>query len=127
MTDLSTTTTLPAATQSPAPEAQSAPESFSAAQVQAIVDTAVARAVAASQPTVSAPVPENPPSATSLFQKGALVRHTHFDPYDGRTRTRHGIVVEVLPAEGENGFARSVVGWFESVSGPIGDHELEAD
>ena len=95
-------------------------------QLEAMINGAVARAVSASQPVSdAAPAPANPPSKTNLFAKGTLVAHRFWDSYDERTVTRYGVVVEVLAAEGENGFARSRVAWFSSASGPIGDHELE--
>lgn len=95
-------------------------------ELQALVDQAVARAQGGSARAPEAPA--NPPSKTNLFAKGSLVSHTYFDTYTGHRRTRYGVVVDVLAADSanEDSFARSVVAWFESVSGPIGDHELEA-
>jgi hypothetical protein len=114
--------TAPAA--APAPAA-AGPVTLSAEQFQALLDAARAPR---GGPPPAPPIPEKPPSTTSLFTKGALVRHTWFDVYSGRNRTRHGVVVELVPADPskDGSFARSVVAWFEGVSGPIGDHELEA-
>lgn len=80
----------------------------------------------AAAPT-AAPAPPAPVAASNLFSVGQIVTHTWFDPYAGRQRTRHGIVVAIhepgtLDA-GEG--ARSSVAWLDAVSGPIGDEQLE--
>ncbi len=68
---------------------------------------------------------EKPPVAANLWVKGQLVSYGYADHYaGGATLTRYGIVVETLPDEGAG--ARSVVAWFDGVSGPIGDQLLEA-
>lgn len=71
----------------------------------------------------AAPAPANPPSPTNLFDKGNIVAYKWDDHYDGPS-SRYGIVVATLPDEGAG--ARSIVAWFDSVSGPIGDHDLTA-
>lgn len=79
---------------------------------------------AVAQAAATAPAaPAAPPAPVNLFEKGQVVSYTYTTPYDGEV-TRHGIVIETLPDEGAG--ARSAVAWFDHVSGPIGDNELEA-
>ena len=90
-----------------------------------MIDQAVA--AGASSGSGAAPAaaaePATPPSPVNLFNKGNLVTFSWNDAYDG-PRTRYGIVVDTLADEGAG--ARSIVAWFEDVSGPIGDHQLAA-
>jgi len=111
----------------PAAPAPAPPAAFTADQVAAIVDQAVAKAVAASQPPAPAgPGPAPAPAETNLYQKGNLVSHTYFDPYSGRDITRYGIVIETHPNEDPSVGARSSVAWLADASGAIGDNELAA-
>jgi hypothetical protein len=122
-------TTIGAAPPAPAPAAPAAPAAAGPTLSQADI-AAIAQAVAAqsapAQPAVAAAAAAAEPPPTSpvnLFTKGQLVTFTYADPYDGET-TRYGIVVDTLPDEGAG--ARSVLAWFDAVSGPIGDHFLAA-
>jgi hypothetical protein len=80
-------------------------------------------APAAGTVPATTPVPTSPPSPVNLFAKGNIVEYVWDDHYDGRS-SRVGIVVDVIADDGTG--AKSVVAWFEHVSGPIGDHELTA-
>jgi hypothetical protein len=70
----------------------------------------------------------------SKFTRGQLVRHTSVDPYSERPVTKVGIVLETLGADPDDegdpetgrpaSYARSIIGWFDAVSGPVGDHLL---
>lgn len=114
----------------PAPAAAPAPAqpgpTLNAADIAAIAQAVVASSAPA-QPAAAAAAAaaaEAPPtSPVNLFTKGQLVTFTYADPYDGET-TRYGIVVDTLPDEGAG--ARSVLAWFDAVSGTIGDHFLAA-
>lgn len=129
MTDTADATTIgtapPAPGAVPANTAPAAP-TLSPADIAAIA-AAVAAQSAPAQPAVAAAAAaaaEAPPtSPVNLFTKGQLVTFTYADPYDGAT-TRYGIVVDTLPDEGAG--ARSILAWFDAVSGPIGDHFLAA-
>ena len=99
---------------------------LSAADIAAIAQQVVAASAPVSPADAAAAAAAAPAPATSpvnLFTKGQVVTYTWADPYDGET-TRYGIVVETLPDEGAG--ARSIVAWFQDVSGPIGDHLLTA-
>jgi hypothetical protein len=85
------------------------------AATQAPVSPADAAAAAAAAPVQTSPV--------NLFTNGQVVKFVYADPYDGET-TRYGMVVDTLPDEGAG--ARSILAWFDAVSGPIGDHLLAA-
>lgn len=88
---------------------------------------ALAAAIAEHQATAApaAPVAATtaPTSPVNLFTKGSIVEHAYEDPYDGPT-SKVGVVLDVLPDEGSG--AQSIIGWFGSVSSPIGDHLLTA-
>jgi hypothetical protein len=125
--DATTIGTAPPAPGAPAAAAPAAaaPPTLNAADIAAIAQAVVAQSAPA-QPAVAAAAAaaEAPPtSPVNLFTKGQLVTFTYADPYDGET-TRYGIVVDTLPDEGAG--ARSILAWFDAVSGPIGDHFLAA-
>jgi hypothetical protein len=123
--DPTTIGTAPPPPAAPAPAAAPA-TTLSPADIAAIASAVVAQSAPPQPATAAAAAAAAEPPPTSpvnLFTKGQLVTFTYADPYDGET-TRYGIVVETLPDEGAG--ARSVLAWFDAVSGPIGDHFLAA-
>jgi len=119
--------TAPPAAPSSSSSAPAPPAAFTADQVSAMIDAAVAKAVAATAPATPAKAAPAPaPAAENLYTKGNLVSYTYFDPYTGRDVTRFGIVIETHPSEDPTVGARSSVAWLADASGAIGDNELAA-
>ncbi len=125
----------PATPAAPAPvapvAAPAAPAMISADQVQAMINAAVAQAVATVAPAAPAAPPEKAPLAQNAFTKGAIVVHNWWDYYSGTMATRYGLVVDLVPAVlNEDGSiargASSVLAWLDGPSGAIGDQDLAA-
>jgi hypothetical protein len=129
MTDTLATPPAPVEPAAAPPAPAAAPEPAPARNLTDADVAALASALAASTPSTTggapapAASPEPPTSPENLFTKGQVVTLTRTDYYDGET-TRYGMVVDTLPDEGAG--ARSILAWFDDVSGPIGDHLLSA-
>lgn len=110
----------PVVTPEPAPVVDDGPSN---AELLAAVANLTARLDATPGTPAGEPEPEPEPLTENAFAKGNIVVHTYVSPYDGEV-SRYGIVVDTLPDEGAG--ARSVIAWFDGVSGPMGDQFLAA-